>query len=152
VLNSGIIKVNDPSGSDIYEVITTNNLGKVMPPPPRAKLNADQASLILKWIQQGAQNLSCDATDCDTTNVTYAATVVPILQASCTGCHSGTSPSGGINLSTHASVAAVANNGKLYGSIARLSGFSAMPQGGNKLPDCQISQIRIWIDAGALDN
>lgn len=152
VLNSGVIKVNDPADSDLYEAITDTDPDKVMPPPPRTKLNADQAALILKWIQQGAQNLSCDAGGCDTTNITYSATVAPLLQAQCTGCHSGTSPSGGISLSTHAGVAAMANNGKLYGAIAHQPGFSAMPQGGNQLPDCQIKQIQLWIDAGAPNN
>ena len=153
VKNSDIIKLNDPRKSDLYEVITENDPDDVMPPPPRAKLSAEQTALILKWIQQGAKNLSCDETgECDITNVTYSATVAPILQTYCTGCHSGSTPSGGISLATHAGVATVAGNGKLYGAISHQSGFVAMPQGGNKLPNCQIDQIKIWIDSGAANN
>lgn len=43
-------------------------------------------------------------------------------------------------------------NGKLYGSIAHTTGFAAMPQSGNKLSDCQIAQVKKWIDAGAPQN
>ncbi len=153
VLNSDIIKIGDPRDSDIYEVITENDPDDVMPPPPRAKLSAEQTALILKWIQQGAKDLSCEETgECDITNVTYSATVAPILQTHCTGCHSGGSPSGGISLATHTNVATVAGNGKLYGAISHQVGFKAMPQGGNKLPACEIDQIKTWIDIGAPNN
>lgn len=153
VMNSGVIKVSDPRSSDLYEAITDNDPKDVMPPPPRTQLNTEQIALILKWIQQGAKNLRCeDAEECNITNVTYSASVAPILQTHCTGCHSGSSPSGGISLATHASVAAVAGNGKLYGSISHQAGFKAMPQGGSKLPACQIDQIKTWIDAGAPNN
>jgi len=122
-----------------------------MPPPPKTKLTTTQIQLINKWITQGAKNLSCQA-DCDTTKFTYNLTIKPLLQSNCVGCHSGASPSGSINLSTYSGTKTVALNGKLYGSIAHNSGFSAMPKNGNKLSNCTITQVKKWVKAGALQN
>jgi hypothetical protein len=36
--------------------------------------------------------------------------------------------------------------------MAFAAGYSAMPKGGNKLADCQITQVQKWIQAGALNN
>ena len=91
--------------------------------------------------------------NCDTGPVTYTGTVVPILQANgCLGCHGGAAPSGNISLQTYSNVKAVAQNGKLFGSISHAAGFSAMPKGGNKMTACTISKIKACIDAGALNN
>ena len=43
-------------------------------------------------------------------------------------------------------------SGKLYGALSWSNGFMAMPQGGSKLPDCNINKIKSWIDAGAANN
>jgi len=92
--------------------------------------------------------------NCDTTAaVNYTSTVKAILSNNnCMGCHSGAGASGGINLDTYTGIKTVAQNGKLYGSVARLPGFSAMPQGGNKMSNCDILKLKKWIDAGALNN
>jgi mono/diheme cytochrome c family protein len=89
---------------------------------------------------------------CDTSDVSYTAEILPLLQANCTGCHSGSAPSGNVNLEGHANVVAAANSGRLYGTIAHLSGFSPMPKGGSKLPNCQIVKLRAWINAGSPNN
>lgn len=87
------------------------------------------------------------------TDVKYSSTITTLLSANgCIGCHSGTAPSGGINLSTHAAVKMVADNGKLYGAINHSPGYVPMPQGGGKLPACDIKKIKAWIDAGAPNN
>jgi hypothetical protein len=91
--------------------------------------------------------------NCDTSNVTFSGDVFPIIQNSClSGCHSGSSPSAGITLSTYAGVKAKVTDNRLYGSITHASGFSAMPKGGSKLTDCNLSKIKAWIDAGAPNN
>ncbi|MCB0715843.1 MAG: hypothetical protein R2796_05365 [Chitinophagaceae bacterium] len=91
--------------------------------------------------------------NCNTENVSYSGTVVPLLQANgCLGCHSGGAPSGNISLSGYAAVKTVALNGKLHGAINHTPGFSPMPQGGNKMSACAIQQIKAWIDAGSIDN
>jgi hypothetical protein len=89
---------------------------------------------------------------CDTANVSYASTVLPILRDQCYVCHAEGVAFGNVVLEGHANMLVYVNNGRLYGSIAHQSGFSAMPQGRNKLPDCQLAQIKSWIDAGALNN
>ncbi|WNJ18117.1 hypothetical protein [Pontibacter sp. G13] len=89
---------------------------------------------------------------CDTTDVSYTADIVPILEDDCIVCHSGSVPSAGISLETYADVKVQADNGRLVGSIAHLPGFDPMPQGGAQLPDCEVNQVTAWVNAGALDN
>jgi hypothetical protein len=88
---------------------------------------------------------------CDTTNVTYSGTIVPILQSSCLGCH-GTPPQGGTSrsLSTYSEV--VANADRITGSIKQLSNFRAMPEGSGKIKSCSITQWDIWVRNGMLNN
>jgi mono/diheme cytochrome c family protein len=89
----------------------------------------------------------------DTTGtISYTAKVVPILQASCYGCHSGGSPSGGQAMGTYSTDRAMALNGKLLGVITHANGFSPMPKGGAKLSNCNIAIVRKWIEAGAPNN
>lgn len=95
------------------------------------------------------------STTCDLTNVTFAASVKPILQASCFSCHSNSnanSSGAGIKLENYADVQAQAKNGKLMGSVNHSNGYQAMPKGGGKLTDCEINQLQKWIDNGTLNN
>ena len=90
---------------------------------------------------------------CDTSSSTYSLAVQPALQTyGCIGCHSGSVPSGNILLNSYAAVMTYVQNGKLYGSITHTTGYSPMPQGGNKMNTCDINKIKAWIDAGALNN
>lgn len=85
---------------------------------------------------------------CDDTVVTFSSTVTSILH-SCQTCHSNsnaTSSGGGVKLQNYADVVTLINNGKLMGSIRHDNGYIAMPQGGGKLSDCEISQLQKWID------
>lgn len=88
-------------------------------------------------------------TQCDTTNVSYQATIVPLLKANCNACHNSAAPSAGIVTDNYQGIKIIASNGKLYGSIAHLSGYSPMPKGGNKLSDCNIQKVKAWINAGS---
>ncbi len=151
IMSDGEISAGDPGNSELYEVITESDPDDIMPPPPHSPLTSAQITLIRTWIQQGAQNNSCQNT-CDTINITYNGSIVPILQNSCIGCHSGGTPSGNISLNTYSGVFTQATNGNLFGSVNHSTGFEAMPKGGNKLSTCQIDMIRIWIDAGAPNN
>ncbi len=95
------------------------------------------------------------STGCDLSNVTFAATVTPILQASCHSCHSNSNAvnsGGGVKIQNYADVVILANNGKLMGTITHASGYQQMPQGGGKLSDCEINQLQKWIDNGKLNN
>jgi len=152
IINTGGINVSNPTDSKIYEAMVENDPEDRMPPPPAAPMTSEQLSLISKWIVQGAKNNSCIASGCDTTNVKYSSHIKPLIQNSCQGCHSGASPSGGIDLATYSGVKAIADNGKFVGSISHITGYSPMPKNGNKLTDCQISMVNIWINLGAMDN
>lgn len=148
IIATGDVEPGDPQDSDLYEVITEDDPDKRMPPPPQSPLTAAQIQMIYTWVQQGAQNNYCDQEDCDTVNVTFSGTVMPVIQNNCTGCHSGATPGGGITLETHSDIVTVADNGRLMGSITHSAGFSPMPQNGDKLSDCTIAQIQKWIDNG----
>ncbi|HCW07494.1 MAG TPA: hypothetical protein DGG95_09045 [Cytophagales bacterium] len=116
---------------------------------------SEQLALLNKWISQGAKNNICNS--CDTTQFTYAAIISPIIATYCKGCHSGSAPAAGVDLSTIASIQSeLANNpGRLLGSIqwtAPYTGTKEMPQGGSQLPTCYITQIKKWIQAGAPNN
>jgi len=91
---------------------------------------------------------------CDDVVVTFSSTVTSILH-SCQTCHSNsnaTSSGGGVKLQNYADVVTLINNGKLMGSIRHDNGYIAMPQGGGKLSDCEISQLQKWIDSKTPNN
>lgn len=150
LMASNVVNPYNASDSDIIEALLESDPDKHMPPPPSASLSPQQITTISNWINQGAQNTICTAAACDTSSVTFSASIKPIIQNKCQGCHSGSNPSGGYDFTTHAGVAAVKT--KLFGAVNHLSGYIAMPQGGNKLPACDIRKIKLWVDAGALNN
>jgi uncharacterized membrane protein len=145
------IKPGNPSGSKIYQSLFASGDDR-MPRPPYPAFTDQQKSIIAKWIQEGAKNTTNCNTSCDTTNFKYATAIQPLLTNYCAGCHTGSSASGGIRLDSYAAVKTYADNGRLYGSIAHLSGYSAMPQGAAKLNDCQLRTVQKWIQAGAPNN
>ena len=87
---------------------------------------------------------------CDTTNVTYSGTIIPILNNSCLTCHSSPATGGSILLTTYAEV--VSSAPRITGSIKQLPGFSAMPKNGGKLKSCSITQWDIWVRNGMPNN
>lgn len=87
---------------------------------------------------------------CDTTvTSSYSLKVAPLMDAHCTGCHGGSSPTDGINLENYAGVKAQADNGKLLCTISHAAGCSPMPDDSPKINACDIIQIERWINAGA---
>ena len=89
---------------------------------------------------------------CDLTSVTYSSTIAPIMATNCNSCHSGASASAGVVTNTYEGLSIIAKNGKLYGSVSHASVYSAMPQGGAMLSNCNLDKIKTWVDAGALNN
>lgn len=85
-------------------------------------------------------------TSCDTTNVTYSGTLVPILGDNCTLCHGGPTPSGSMSLTSLASVQAQASSGLLMNAL-KGKGVPIMPPSGS-LTTCRIAQFQIWIRTG----
>ena len=94
------------------------------------------------------------ASACDVSNVTYAATIAPIMAKNCalSGCHDAATASGGYVLNSYAGVQAVAYSGRLMGAVKHESGYSAMPQSADQLDACTINKLQTWVDAGALNN
>jgi hypothetical protein len=94
---------------------------------------------------------------CDTTNVTYALTIYPLINSNCTSCHNGQVPETNILLTDYATISAQAaisagQFGSLYGAISHDPGNSPMPKNAAQLTDCEIKQVKIWIDAGSPNN
>ena len=136
----------DPWGSKLVEVITETDPDKLMPPPPIQSLTPAEIQLIVDWIQQGAPNNSCVG-GCDTTNVTYSGTIAPWLQFKCTGCHSGSAPQGGLDLTDRAAANTVALDGRMPGAIQHQSPYVSMPPAGGMLPQCDIDKV-LHLDTG----
>jgi len=89
---------------------------------------------------------------CDTTGVTWSGTVVPLMASNCNACHNPAAPSGNVVTSTFDGLKTAVNSGIFWKAINHEAGASPMPQGGNKLPDCDLRKIKAWIDAGAPQN
>jgi uncharacterized membrane protein len=145
------VEAGDLDDSEIYEMITEDDAEDRMPPPTEKPLTQDQINTIGKWIQQGAQNNYCASESCDTVSVTYTKSIEPLITNKCLGCHSGTTPAGGLNYSTHQGIQAVALDGRLMAAITNPDPKLRMPKGGT-LTECQIEMIRLWIEQNAPAN
>ena len=89
---------------------------------------------------------------CDTTHVTYAGTIAPLLQQSCSSCHGGSQPAAGFAVGSYTQVQAKAANGHLLGTVNHDPGYSPMPKGAAKLSDCDLAKLHQWVAAGAPNN
>ena len=150
IMRKGIV-AGSPNTSTIYRVLYATGESK-MPPNGQAQLSESQKNLIGQWISEGAKNTTGCGVACDANAFAYNANIKPIMNTYCVGCHSSSNASGGIDVSTYNGTKAAATSGKLYGSVAHLSGYSPMPQGASQLSDCQITVIKKWIDAGSPNN
>lgn len=150
IIESGDVDPFDLNGSDLYEVIIETDPDKLMPPPGQyPPLSAAEINIIRTWILQGAPNNSCEAAECDTTEVTYSLKIEPILTAKCTGCHTGGDPQGGITLDNYADASSVALLGPMLDAVQHTGDATPMPYNSPQLPECEIELIRIWIENGA---
>ena len=143
IMATGEIKPGFPNKGDIMEVIKETDPNKIMPPPPNSALTAQQITLLSTWISQGALNNYCNS--CDTNNVSYTSKVKAILDLKCKGCHNPNLVSGGVDLSSYTSSVAAAQSGALLGSVKHQAPYKSMPQGGQKIPACEIDILSIWI-------
>ena len=89
---------------------------------------------------------------CETTDVSYANVVEPILINNCYVCHAEGVAQGGIVVESYNNLKVHVDNGRFLGAIRHDPGFSPMPQSNPKLSDCNITKIAAWIAQGALDN
>jgi mono/diheme cytochrome c family protein len=152
---AGIMEEIEPfdlNDSEIYEKITDNDPDDIMPPPPDEPLTEAQIDLIADWIMQGAPNNSCEDLLCDTTDVTYALSIKPLLDTRCKGCHSGGQPANNMTIEDYSDAATLASNGMLLAVVEHQQGVTPMPYNQPQLPDCEIAKLRIWVDDGFPNN
>lgn len=145
VMQSEVVRPGRPENSDLYEVINDSDPDKRMPPPPRAALPQKQIESIKKWIEQGAQNLQCDA--CDTATVSYAVPVAGLVAQNCLACHSGPQASSGLLLSDYDALRDAFLNTNLLERIQAQPGVPVMPPGG-RMNDCQLETLLKWYREG----
>lgn len=92
------------------------------------------------------------STECNTEDVTYSESVIPILQENCYECHSIAENTAGITLEGYNNITQYVNSGELLGVINHDPSFPPMPQGAPQLVDCNIAKIEQWVADGAPDN
>ena len=91
---------------------------------------------------------------CDTTHISYVASVKPIFVANCNSCHSTVNASslgGGYDLETFSSLTNQVNNGRLICDVEQ-TGCDNMPKGAPKLSACDLLKITAWKNAGTPNN
>jgi hypothetical protein len=95
-----------------------------------------------------------DDDECVTEAMSYKNDILPILKdKGCTAssCHNGSNPALG-DLNGYATLKVLADANRLLGAIKHEANFSAMPKGGSKMGDCEISKIEAWVNQGKKDN
>ncbi|MFK8005642.1 MAG: hypothetical protein AB8H03_04695 [Saprospiraceae bacterium] len=90
--------------------------------------------------------------ECSTTDLSFQADILPIIDNNCFGCHDAASNFGGVTLEGYDQLKTYVNNNELLGVIKHESGFSPMPKNAAKLLDCEIEKIEAWITNGAPNN
>lgn len=156
------IKPGNPNGSKIYKVLFGDDLAyksevditlddDMMPPPPYEPLSIDKTEIIRKWILEGAKNEPCSTepiNGCDTSDVSYNKTILPIIQFNCIGCHNSVKQQGNIRLDLYEEIKKVANSGALLGSINHQANYNPMPDAQIMLSKCDIRKFELWLDMG----
>lgn len=89
---------------------------------------------------------------CDTLNVSYNLDVNPILQNRCYVCHGNNNTVSVYEFEGYLDLVNFIEKGKFLGAIKREGGFLAMPQGADKMPDCEIGILEAWINQGRKNN
>lgn len=142
IVSHGLVK-GKPNSSELYEEVADDD----MPPKGYTKLSAAEKQMLYDWIADGAKNgINC-AVKCDSTASGFAAVIQPMMTKYCVGCHSYPNAGAGVDLSSHLGVKNAINQGLLK-SLDH-TGYYPMPKGGSKLSDCEINQVRQWIQKGA---
>lgn len=142
-----IFKLTDtinPKRSELWKVLVSTNPSKMMPRTQR--LSASDRNKILKWMNQGAKNDSCNG-GCDSTQFAYTADIKPIIDLNCMGCHN----TGTTKLGTWAELNVQVQNNNLWRDINLPSGPNKMPPVAT-LSNCDKKKIQKWIAAGAPNN
>ena len=95
---------------------------------------------------------------CDSTNVSYSKTIVPIINNNCVRCHAtnvANNLGGGNILDNYTSIknwTDTTSSFNLYTDVSTQPAGDRMPKGGPYLSSCDIAKIRIWLYEGAPNN
>ncbi len=152
IIKTGEVKKGNANGSKLYEVLRETGEDLMPPKSNGGPFSSDKIALIKKWIDQGALENECTANSCDTSAVSYSNHVSPIIATYCQGCHNNSNASAYVNVEGYNNLKSSINGGRLMGAIRHKNGFKAMPQSMNKLSDCDIRTIAIWIENGMPNN
>ncbi len=92
-----------------------------------------------------AEDQISESKDCTNVETYYSEEVSPIMEQSCTGCHSGVAPSGGLGLDSYSSVRN--SMGPILDRVNREEGTSGfMPQGSSKLTGNELSILQTFFE------
>ncbi len=150
IVSRGIVPGNT-GASQIWKSLVTTEVDDRMP-RGAAALTAAELNLISRWIAAGAKDSGACSSGCDSNNYTYSGAIAPMMSLYCTGCHNSAAAPGG-SLKDYNSVKTAAVSGRLIGNISHQAGYNAMPPGsGIQLSVCQVTQVKKWVAAGALNN
>ena len=93
-------------------------------------------------------------TGCDTLNISYSKSVQHIFVQNCAlpGCHASGAATGGYTLDNYSGVKSIVLSGRLIGAITHTMGYAQMPKDAPMLNECQVGQIKSWVNQGAQNN
>ena len=110
------------------------------------------SALMVSCYYDSEESLYPDLGSCDTLNITYLGSIVPILNDNCLGCHAvneANSKGGQVVLEGYSNV--INNKDAILSSINHTSA-NPMPKDAAKLKDCLINQFEIWVSFGSPNN
>jgi uncharacterized membrane protein len=91
--------------------------------------------------------------------VSFATSVLPLLQSRCVNCHGGERTSKGLSLNSYDAVMAGSENGPVVTAgdaanspLAQMVANGKMPKRGPKLTPAEVALITDWINQGAKNN
>ncbi len=97
---------------------------------------------------------------CDTSTVTWATHVQPIMQQNCavSSCHDAQTQQSNYDFAKYVDVKRAADDksrdelGMLLGTVTHAAGYSQMPSGKPKMDECTLMKLKKWVREGALEN
>ena len=92
------------------------------------------------------ESIDDDKTDCSQVQSYFTESVFPILESNCTGCHSGTSPSGGLSLADYSEVSPPGILGSVIDRINRDEGQSGLMPPYGKMSEEHISVFQQFFE------
>jgi mono/diheme cytochrome c family protein len=147
------VNPKNPQGSALYTVIATGNM-----PKGAAQLSDAMITEVYNWIKAGALEASAPMPTPPTpiptstlppppSALNYAAIQKAVLTPHCISCHGS---SGGVSLTSYASVLKTVNPGSPQGSsLYTAIATGNMPRGGSQLSSTLVNEVYDWIKAGA---